>query len=186
MVELLARYWWVVALRGVFAVLFGFLALVWPGITVLALAILFGAYVLVDGVMSAAVGFSDRSSSDRWWYVFLGVLGVLAGLVTLVWPAITVIVLLVAIAIWAIIAGVLQIVAAIRLRKVISNEWFLGLSGLLTLALGVLLIVQPAEGAIALVVAIGIFAIVWGVILLALAFRLRAVGKDLASTPGAP
>jgi uncharacterized membrane protein HdeD (DUF308 family) len=172
--ELLARRWQLVVLRGAVAVLFGIVAIVWPEITVLSLAILFGVYTLLDGITSITMGFGHRGT-DRAYLVTLGILGVVAGLISLIWPAITVIVLLVIIALWAIFAGVMQIAAAVRLRKVIRNEWFLALSGTISLVLGLLLIVQPGEGAIALLVAIATFAFVWGITLIVLGFRLRAL-----------
>ena len=175
MLELLARRWHLVVLRGVVAVLFGILAIAWPGITVLALALLFGIYTLLDGVTSIVMGIGQEK--DRVYMITLGVLGVVAGLIALIWPQITVIVLLVIIAVWAIFAGVMQLAAAVRLRKVIRNEWFLALSGIVALVLGLLLIVQPAEGAIALVIAIATFAIVWGLTLVVLGFRLRTLAS---------
>ncbi|GAB3507785.1 uncharacterized membrane protein HdeD (DUF308 family) [Amycolatopsis cihanbeyliensis] len=180
MLELLRRQWWLVVLRGAVAVLFGILAVAWPGITVLALAVLWGAYVLVDGIAAAVIGLTGGPipGADRWAHVLLGALGVLTGALALVWPEITVLVLLLLIAAWSIVAGVLQVAAAIRLRKVIDNEWLLALTGVIALALGVLLIVQPAEGALALVVAIGIFAAVWGMALIVLGFRLRSFGRS--------
>lgn len=171
MLELLSRRWQLVVLRGVVAVVFGIVAIAWPEITVLALALLWGVYTLLDGITSIATGIGD--GTDRGYLIFLGVLGIAAGVIALLWPAITVIVLLVVIAVWAIIAGIVQIAAAIRLRKVIRNEWFLALSGVVALVLGLLLIVQPTEGAIALVIAIATFAVVWGVVLIVLGFRLR-------------
>lgn len=162
-------------LRGVVAILFGIVAIVWPEITVLSLALLFGIYTLLDGITSLMMGIGQ--DTDRMYLITLGILGVLAGVLALVWPRITVIVLLVIIAVWAIVAGVMQIAAAIRLRKVIHNEWFLALSGVVSLVLGLLLIVQPAEGAIALVIAIATFAIVWGVILVVLGFRVRTLAR---------
>lgn len=162
-------------LRGVVAVLFGILAIAWPGITVLALALLFGVYTLLDGITSIVMGIGQ--GTDRVYLITLGVLGVVAGVIALVWPRITVVVLLVVIAVWAIFAGIMQIAAAIRLRKVIRNEWFLALSGVVALVLGLLLIVQPAEGAIALVIAIATFAVVWGLTLVVLGFRLRTLAN---------
>ena len=144
----------------------------------LALALLFGAYTLLDGIASLSMGFGR--GTDRGYMIALGALGIVAGLIALVWPQITVIVLLVIIAVWAIVAGVMQIAAAIRLRKVIRNEWFLALSGVVALVLGVLLIVQPAEGAIALVIAIATFALAWGIVLIVLGFRLRALARASA------
>lgn len=171
MLELLSRRWQLVVLRGVVAILFGIVAIAWPEITVLALALLWGAYLLMDGVASIAMAMGR--GTDRTYLIALGVLGVVAGVIAFGWPQITVIVLLVIIAGWAIVAGAVQIAAAIRLRKVIRNEWFLAISGAVTLVLGLLLIVQPAEGAIALLIAIATFAIAWGVVLVVLGFRLR-------------
>lgn len=168
-------------LRGVVAILFGIIAIVWPGLTVLALALLFGVYTLVDGITSIIMGIGQ--GTDRFYLIAIGLLGVVAGVVSLVWPEITVIVLLVVIAVWAIFTGITQIAAAIRLRKVIRNEWFLALSGIIALVLGVLLIVQPAEGAIALVIAIATFAVVWGVTLVVFGFRLRTLAGASADQP---
>jgi uncharacterized membrane protein HdeD (DUF308 family) len=179
--ELLSRRWPLVVLRGVVAVLFGIVAIAWPEITVLSLALLFGFYTLLDGIMSLTMGIGQ--GTDRAYMVALGVLGIIAGLISIIWPQITVIVLLVIIAVWAIVAGVTQIAAAIRLRKVIRNEWFLALSGAVALVLGVLLIVQPAEGAIALIVAIATFALAWGVVLIVLGFRLRAIASSASAAP---
>ena len=168
-------------LRGVVAVVFGIVAIAWPEITVLSLALLFGFYTLLDGIMSLTMGLGQ--GTDRAYLISLGVLGILAGAMTFIWPQITVIVLLVIIAVWAIVAGVTQIAAAIRLRKVIRNEWFLALSGAVALVLGVLLIVQPAEGAIALIVAIATFALAWGIVLIVLGFRLRAIASSASAAP---
>ncbi len=181
MLELLARRWWMITLRGALAVVFGLLAIVWPGITVLALVLLWGAYTLIDGITAVGLAVSDRSApaDHRWMYGLLGLLGVGAGVITFVWPGATAVVLLVIIAFWAILAGVLQIGAAIRLRKVITNEWFLALSGAVCVILGILLIVQPTEGAIGLVIAIATFAIVWGVSLILFGLRLRSIGRSL-------
>lgn len=177
MLELLARRWWMVVLRGAFAVLFGLLAIIWPDITVLALVLLWGAYALIDGLTSVMLALSERTAAreDRLTFGLLGVLGIAAGVVTFVWPTITAMVLLLVIAFWAILAGVLQIAAAIRLRKVITNEWFLGLTGAVCIVLGILLVVQPTEGAIGLVIAIATFAIVWGVTLILFGLRMRTI-----------
>lgn len=186
MLELLARRWWLFTLRGALAVVFGLLAIIWPDITVLALVLLWGAYTLVDGITSVMLAVSDRSAptDHRVTYGLLGVLGIGAGVITFVWPAITAIVLLVVIAFWAIFAGVLQIAAAIRLRKEISNEWFLWLTGAVSVVLGVLLIVQPTEGAIGLVIAIATFAIVWGVALVLFGLRLRTIAHGRVTMGG--
>lgn len=182
MLELLARRWPLVVARGVLAVLFGLIAIGWPSITVLALAFLWGAYAIVDGVAGLATGLGGRGGGDRVYLVLLGVLGIAAGAVTFLWPAITVVVLLLVIALWAIVAGVVQIAAAVRLRRVLRNEWFLAVSGVVTLVLGILLVLQPAEGAVALVVAIATFSIAWGIVLVVLGLRLRALRDRNPST----
>jgi uncharacterized membrane protein HdeD (DUF308 family) len=182
MLELLVQRWWMLVVRGALAVVFGLLAIMWPEITILALVLLWGAYAVVDGATSIMLGLSSRGApaEHRWLYGLLGVLGIAIGVITFVWPQITTLALLVIIAVWALVAGVLQIVAAIRLRKVIDNEWFLGLSGAVCVILGVLLIVQPATGAVGLVVAIATFAIVWGLALILFGLRLRSVRNAVA------
>ncbi|GGM70362.1 membrane protein [Longimycelium tulufanense] len=181
---LLLRAWWVPVVRGVAAILFGILAIIWPGLTLLALVLLWGFFALVDGVFGLAAAFSSRTAEpvDRWTWVLFGVVGLLAGIAALVWPDITALVLLVVIGVWAVVTGVLQIVGAFRLRRLVSNEWLLGLAGVLTVALGLLLLLQPGRGALALVTLIGLFALVWGVVLVALGLRLRALGKKFTST----
>lgn len=175
MLDLLAERWWAVLLRGLFAIAFGIIALAWPGITLLALVFLWGIYAVVDGVMdlAGAFGSGERAGGNRWLLALMGVLGIGAGIVAFVWPGITAVVLLWVIAIWAIVTGIAEVVAAIRLRKEMEGEVWLGLSGVLSVVLGVILIAQPATGALALVVWIGILGIAWGIALAILAFRLR-------------
>jgi uncharacterized membrane protein HdeD (DUF308 family) len=172
-VELMARNWWLVALRGALALIFGILTLAWPGVTLLALIFLWGVYALVDGVSSIALGAAVRG--HRWANVLIGVVGILAGLVAIMLPGETAVVLLVIIAIWAIIAGVVQIGAGLALRRAMAHAWFLVLTGGLTLALGIVLLLNPGAGALALVTTIAIFAIIWGISLILLGFRLRGL-----------
>jgi uncharacterized membrane protein HdeD (DUF308 family) len=175
----LAENWWLVLLRGIAAVVFGVLAFFWPGLTLLTLTLLWGAYALCDGVFAlwAAVSGKGGEMAPRWWLAVVGVVGVLAGVGAFLWPGMTTLVLLLFIAVWAIVLGVLQIWGAIQLRKEIEGEWLLILSGLVSIAFGVILIVQPGAGALALVWMIGWFAILAGCIYIALAFRLK---KSLA------
>jgi uncharacterized membrane protein HdeD (DUF308 family) len=178
MLETFTRYWWVVALRGAAAVLFGLLALIWPGITLFALVIVFGAYALVDGVLMLVAAFGNRNGvavggGDRGWLIVQGVASIVIGILAFVWPGITALALLWVIAAWAVVTGVLEIVAAFRLRRELSREWLLGLSGVLTVLFGLLLVIWPAAGALTLVVLIGVSAIVFGVALLGLGLRLR-------------
>ena len=174
MMEALARNWWALALRGLFAVLFGLLAFAWPGLTLAALVLLFGAYALVDGVFALVAAVRAAEAHERWWWFVLeGLAGIAAGLLTFVWPGITALVLLYLIAWWAVITGVLEIAAAIRLRNEISGEWALALGGVASVVFGFLLLFRPGAGALAVVWLIGIYALLFGVLLLMLAFRLR-------------
>ena len=175
MLERMAQDWWMIALRGVAAIAFGVLALVWPGITLLTLVFLFAAYALVDGVLAIGSGIrrgGDGASPD-WWRVVRGIVGIAAGVIAVVMPGLTALALLYLIAAWAIIGGVLEIVAAYQLRAVITREWLLTVDGVLSILFGIVLIAFPGAGALAVVWIIGAFAIISGVALLALAFRLR-------------
>jgi uncharacterized membrane protein HdeD (DUF308 family) len=179
----LSRTWWMLAVRGVAAVIFGLLALVWPQITLLALVLVFGAYALVDGVFSlvAAARGRELAGGSRGWLILEGLLGIAAGIVAIVWPDITALALLWVIAAWAVVTGVLEIVAAIRLRRVLDNEWLLIVAGALSVVFGLILIIWPGSGAIGLVWLIGIYAIAFGIVLLGLALRLRGLGRRLAT-----
>ena len=172
----LAENWWLLLLRGIAAIVFGILAFVWPGITLLTLIFLWGAYALVDGIFalwSAISGKGGGELGSRWWLVVVGICGVLAGLLAFVWPGVTALVLLLFIAAWAIVTGALQVWGAIKLRKEIEGEWLLILCGLLSIAFGLILVAQPGTGALAVIWLIGTFAILEGCIFAALAFRLK-------------
>jgi uncharacterized membrane protein HdeD (DUF308 family) len=175
MLETLSRYWWAVALRGAAAIAFGIVAVIWPDITLGVLVLLFGAYALVDGVaaLTTALFGDSLGGRRRGWLVLEGVVGIVAGLATFSWPGITTVALLWLIAAWAIGTGVLEIGAAVRLRRELANEWLLILSGILSVAFGLFLVVRPEEGALAMVWVVGLYAIVFGVALVALARRLR-------------
>ncbi|HTR02816.1 MAG TPA: HdeD family acid-resistance protein [Thermoanaerobaculia bacterium] len=179
MVRTLAQHWWVLLLRGLLAIAFGLMAWQWPGVTIAVLVMFWGAYALVDGLFEVVAGVRAKWGS----LVFLGILGIAAGIVTLFWPGITAVALLYIIAFWAIVAGVLQISAAIRLRREIQGEVLWILSGLCTVILGVLLIARPGAGALAVVGLIGAFAIAWGILLVILAFKLKGhAGRLTAKT----
>lgn len=178
MLDSLARNWWALALRGLVAVLFGLLTFLLPGITLVTLVLLFGAYALVDGVFNVVASF--RVASHHWAFLIEGVIGIIAGIVTFAWPAITALVLLYVIAFWAIFTGVFEIIAGIRLRKAITNEWLLIAMGVLSLLFGVLIVFAPGGGALAIVLWIGAYALVFGIFLLVLAFRLRGHRRLIA------
>jgi len=179
MIRTLAQHWWVLLLRGLVAIAFGLLAFARPGITIAALVLLWGAYALVDGIFELVAGIRAKWGS----LILLGILGIAAGLITFFWPAITAITLLYIIAFWAIVAGVMQIAAAIRLRKEIEGEWLWILSGLCTVILGGLLIASPGAGALAVITLIASFAIAWGFLLVILAFRLKGHAGRMVAKP---
>ena len=178
-VTILSRHWWALALRGVAAIVLGVLAFVLPGITLAALVLMFGVYALVDGIFNLIAAAQAREDERPWWELVIeGVLSIAAGIVTFMWTGLTALVLLYVIGAWAVITGVLEIVAAIRLRHHIRGEVWLALSGVLSVAFGVLLFLFPAAGALALVLWTGAYAVVFGVLLLALAFRLRRAQRE--------
>lgn len=178
MVHLLARNWWAVALRGLVAIIFGILTLVAPHITLLVLIIYFGAYALVDGILAVYLAIRGRDNLRHWgWLLFQGIVGILIGILTFRWPGVTTFVLLAFIAAWAIITGISEIFEAIELRRVIHNEWAMILSGVASVLFGLILIIFPASGILALIVVVGIYAIIFGLLLLFLAWRMRSTPR---------
>jgi uncharacterized membrane protein HdeD (DUF308 family) len=169
----LARYWWLFLLRGIVAILFGVLAFIWPGLTLITLVLFYGAFVLVDGILALGHAVMGGGVGSRWWLALVGLAGIVAGALTFLWPGITALVLLFFIAGWSIALGVFQIVGAIRLRKEIDNEWWLILSGVLSVLFGLILLITPGAGALALIWVIGAYAIVFGVMMIAFALKLR-------------
>ena len=170
----LTRNWGAIALRGVAAIVFGILALVLPRVTLTALVFLFGVYAIVDGILNVVAAVRGRGTERLWWALLLeGIVSIAAGVIAFAMPGLTALAFVYVIAAWALITGAFEIVAAIRLRKQMIGEWWLVLSGVLSLVFGVLLMLAPGAGALALVLWIGAYAIVFGALLLALAFRLR-------------
>jgi len=181
-VEVLARNWWALALRGVVAILFGLVALYDTGMTLYVLVILFGAYALVDGVFNVVSAVRAAESRHRWvWLLISGLAGILAGLITFLLPSITALVLLYLIAYWAIVTGILELIEGFRLRGQAANEWALLLGGAVSIIFGVLLIVHPLAGALAVLWLIAIYAIVFGLLMLVLSFRLRKRGQGASA-----
>jgi uncharacterized membrane protein HdeD (DUF308 family) len=166
--------WSALALRGVLAIIFGLLVFAWPRISLYVLVIFFGANALIDGVLALVAAFRGSGSGARWWGMLLqGLLGIATGIIAFVWPGLTVFVLLYLIAAWAIVIGIFEIAAAIRLRKEIEGEWLLALRGVLAIVFGVVLFANPGAGALAVLWLIGAFSIALGVLNLILAVRLR-------------
>jgi uncharacterized membrane protein HdeD (DUF308 family) len=170
----LARDWWVILVRGVVAVLFGILALFLPSVTLFVLVLLFGVYAIVDGILSFARAFNAGRRGQSWvWPTVGGVVGIVAGILAFVWPGRTVLVLVYIIAAWALVSGIAEIVAAVGVRREISNEWLLILGGVTSVLFALLVFIRPGAGALAIVWLIGFYAIVLGVERIALAFRVR-------------
>jgi uncharacterized membrane protein HdeD (DUF308 family) len=172
----LAKNWWLILLRGICAVIFGVLTFFWPGVTLFTLVILYGVFALADGALAlfaAITGNVGETTSSRWWLAAVGLLGIAAGIVTLLWPGMTGMILLIFIAAWSIATGFMQIVGAIKLRKEIDDEWLLIASGVLSVLFGIAIAAWPGAGALALALVIGSFAILYGLLLIMFSFRLR-------------
>ncbi|HEV3086040.1 MAG TPA: HdeD family acid-resistance protein [Candidatus Elarobacter sp.] len=178
MVTHLSREWWIVALRGVISILFGIVAFVYPGITLFALVIFFGAYLLIDGIVALVQAIRFRHDRERWPALLLeAVLGIVLGAISLIYPGIAALAWLYTIAAWAIVTGILEIALAIRLRKEIQGEFWIALTGVASIALGIGLAFLPLAGLLVWVWLIGAYAIAVGIFLIALAIRLRREGS---------
>lgn len=178
----LFRHWWAVALRGVLAILFGLLAIFWPRLTLEVLVICFGAFALVGGIFAVVVALGDRGAHARWGVLLVeGLFGIAVGLVTFFWPFITALVLLYLIAIWAIVTGGLEIAVAAWMHRAVGNEWMLLLGGIASLLFGVLLAALPGVGLLALTWLIGMYALVFGVLLVFLGFQWRRLERKLVA-----
>ncbi len=174
MLEILTRYWWAFIARGILAIALGVMVFAWPGITIAALIIVFGIYVFVDGiflVVKAIGGWKARD--DRWLLLFEGLLGIGIGVITIFAPGVTAVGLLFYIAAWSLATGILEIVGAIRLRKEIQGEVWWIFSGIVSILFAVLLMIFPGTGILALIWLLGIYAFVFGVILILLGIRIR-------------
>jgi uncharacterized membrane protein HdeD (DUF308 family) len=181
MLTMLARNWKWIALRGVLAIVFGVMTFAWPGITLLTLIYLYGAYALMDGIAAFAAAITGKGQETPLWYLILvGITGVGIGVITFAWPGVTGRILLLFIAIWAMVKGFFEVVAAIALRKEIQNEFFLALAGVLSILFGVVLVVRPGAGALGVLWLIGSFAIILGIVKIILAFRLKGLTKTLS------
>ncbi|WP_326636154.1 HdeD family acid-resistance protein [Nonomuraea fuscirosea] len=177
----ISRSWWLLLIRGLAAIVFGILAFSWPGLTLLVLVVFFGVYAIVSGASELFAGFRHGARS-RAWLIISGILGILAGIVAFVWPGLTAVALLYIIAFWAIFSGIAEIVAGVQLRKVIDNEWMFIVGGVLSVIFGVLLLIWPGAGLLGLAWLIGVFAILYGIAMIALSLRV----KNFTSRAGIP
>jgi uncharacterized membrane protein HdeD (DUF308 family) len=181
--QFLARFWWLLLLRGVLAILFGICAIAWPGLTIVTLVMLFAAYAFVDGVFDVVHVIGHHKEIENWGLVLIeGLFGILFGVLTFMTPALTTLVggVIIAfyIAAWAIVTGAMRIVMAVRLRKEIEGEWLLGLSGAVSILFGVVIMARPTVGVLAMLYVVAAWAILLGVILIALAIKARKfIGK---------
>ena len=177
----IASNWRYLALRGLIAILVGISTFIWPGITLTVLVLLFGAYALVDGVLSLAAAWRRSEAHDRWGSLLLeGAVGIIAGVITFVWPAITAFALVIVIAVWAVLTGVLEIAVALRLRRHIPGEWLLGLMGVASLVLGIFMFASPLVAALAITLWFGVYALIFGVLMTVLAYRLRHWNRTIS------
>lgn len=175
LVHLLARNWWAMLIRGIVAVIFGILAYLWPGATWVAIAILFGAYALADGIFAIVATVRAAETQQRWWpFLIEGIVGIVIAAITFYDVRITIFALYFTIAAWAFLTGIFEIVAAIELRKHLANEFWLILGGIASIAFAVLMIWFPLAGFLAITWLIAAYAIVFGIMMIALAFRLRS------------
>ncbi|MBX2997627.1 MAG: HdeD family acid-resistance protein [Caldilineaceae bacterium] len=172
MLEFMARDWWVLVLRGIAAVILGVAVLAMPGIALSVLVLLWGAYAVVDGIFALVMAFQGRTT-HRWITGLEGVISIIAGVATFFWPGITAMVLLYVVAVWAILTGILELIAAIQLRKEISGEFWMGLGGVLSVVFGVLLILFPGAGMLSLLWMLGVYEIGFGIALVILGVQLR-------------
>lgn len=186
MLGLVARDWWVFVIRGVAAIAFGILAFIWPETTLAVLVFLFGAYVLVDGasLLIALVRGDNIARRHAWAVGIMGVLGIVAGVVTFAWPGLTALSLLYLVAFWAIAMGTFQVIAAVVLRRELDGEFWMALGGVVSIVFGALLVVFPGAGLLSLVWLVGIWSLVFGVSSLGLAHRLHGLDAALSAAAG--
>ncbi len=178
---LLSRSWWILLVRGLIAIALGIVAWFRPGLSLAALVLLFGAYMLADGILGVWTAITGRKHHGDWALLLVwGLIGVGVGIMTLLAPGLTTLALLFYVAAWAIATGVLEIVTAIRLRREMKGEWLLILGGIASVALGVLLMARPGAGILTLLWLIAAYAVIFGVLLVILAFNVRTYGRRLA------
>ncbi len=183
----LATNWWSLVMRGVLGILLGVITFAWPGITLTALVFLFGAYALVDGIMAIAGAVRAVERRDRWGVLVLeGIVGIAAAAITVLWPAITLLSLIFVIAAWSIVTGVLELVAAARLRRHVRGEWLMVVGGIASVVFGILVAIAPLAGALVIALWLGVYAFIFGIVLLILGFRLRSWQHHAPASPPMP
>lgn len=169
------KHWWMLVLRGLVSILFALLAFTLPGLTFAALVLMVGIFILLDGLATMVLALRTRADTGEWVVLLEGLLSVGLGLGMLFYPNVTAALLVTFVALWCLVTGVFEISTAIRLREEIDNEWMLGLAGVVSIALGVLMIINPGAGAVSIVWWIGMYALFFGLLLVALGFKLRSI-----------
>lgn len=186
MFSMITRNWWAIALRGVVAIIFGILAIGWPGKTILTLVMLIGAYLLVDGIVTVIGGISKSGSRSGWWMVIpRGAAGIIVGIMIFVWPGVSAFVLLYLFAAWEIVTGIFEIMAGFQLRRAMAGGWLMFVAGAASIIFGVVLILFPGAGALSLIFLLGGYSIAYGVLLLVLAFTLRSIPPESTAVASA-
>jgi len=174
-VQVTRNHWWVFLVRGILAILFGIIALAAPGIALLAFIYVFAAYAILDGITAIIISFRERSFLRTWWVLLLeGIAGIIFGILAFAWPGETALVLLYLVAIWALVTGIMEIISAFVGPGSAGQRWGLGLAGLLSIIFGIILIVFPGAGLLAILWLVGIYAIVFGIALIIYAFQIRS------------
>jgi len=184
--EFLAQSWWLMAIRGLIAVIFGVVAFLAPAVTILTLVFLFGAFAIANGILSLVLAYKLPKGSRLGGLIFGGILGIIAGIIAFVMPGITALSLVILVGAWAIVTGIMEIVAAVKLRKVITNEWLLVLAGVASISFGAIVFFLPIAGALALAWWIGAYAFAFGVLLIILAFKMRHWSAEFSSATPRP
>jgi len=176
LIETLKRHWWVPVIRGIAAIVFGVIAFVYPGLTIAVLVLLFGAWVLVDGVFRIVGAIGHRASDSDWGFnLIIGILGIIIRFLTFHAPGITALALVIYIAAWALMIGATEIAVAIKLRREIKGEWFLILMGLASIVFAILLLWNPVLGAATLIWIMAWYAVIFGVLAIIFGLRLRSL-----------
>jgi uncharacterized membrane protein HdeD (DUF308 family) len=182
MAVILATNWWFLFIRGLLAIVVAVIAFTLPGVTLAAVVLLFGAYSLIDGILNIIGAWRASRAHERWGVLVLqGIAGIAAAAVTVLFPPLTALVLIYIVAAWALVTGVLEIAAAIRLRKHIAGEWLLALGGVISILFGIIAVIVPLAGALAIAVYIGVYQMFFGIVMISLAFRLRGWQKSAAA-----
>ena len=187
MIKAVSKYWWVFALRGIIAIAFGLAALLWPALTLGIMVLLFGLFALLEGLLTIVTSFGKGDEKGGWTLLLEGVVGLLVCVIVLLgtsigsmlWPKVAAVMLVFYIAGWAILSGLFKIITAFRIRSEVKGEWLLGLNGLVSILVGVILILRPGAGVLAVAWLIGMLAIIVGIFQLLLGLKLRKIGSSL-------